>query len=560
MDELSEPPPTMDVSRSASPAVFPPSSPVSRRSGRLRPSQRSGPSDHVRQQKSERATRGWRRPTTHRVQTGNDDLHGVGARTSRTKAGPPEIELRGQLDAIVRDSRLASAVEASLLRNVYSMLVDALEHPDVFIPMEGESTHRTLTGEAEGWVRSSLAQEIGAALGITKGNATSLIMDAEALCRALPATLDSLASGTITRRHASTMIRQVTGLDDAEAAVFEEEALSTAQRQSPTQFARAALRIREGMFPESITDRRTEARRERRVDCYGTHDGMGALTLHGPMEVVHSVHTAAMLTARALKAAGDERTLRQIEADAVTDALMIGFTHSAGPPESTSAGPGVGAEGIGADRLGAIRPTVHVTVSAMTLLGNDDRPGHMDGYGPIDPETARILAAQAPSFTRLLTDPESGAVLSVGRRSYAVPADLKRTVRLRDETCIGVGCDRSASTCDLDHRQEWVAGGQTRLENLQALCEQHHQLKHQTRWSVRKVDDGNIEWISPLGRVYPVRHPSNVQFASDDAGTVDQSVVDDGGGKHDRDATPNYEYSSLSSADRPVRGEEEPPF
>jgi hypothetical protein len=45
----------------------------------------------------------------------------------------------------------------------------------------------------------------------------------------------------------------------------------------------------------------------------------------------------------------------------------------------------------------------------------------LEGYGPIDIETARRLAADAPGFTRILTHPETGAVLSLGRDRYAIP-------------------------------------------------------------------------------------------------------------------------------------------
>ncbi|TQO21756.1 uncharacterized protein DUF222 [Paramicrobacterium agarici] len=411
------------------------------------------------------------------------------------------------------------------MRGIYRMLQDALAHPGVFIPMRDVATRAGLDGEAEGWVRSSLAQEIGAAIGVTKGNAQGLLNDAELLCESLPGTFGALAAGQITRQHADAMLRQAVSLDPEQAAAFETEALPKARVQSATQFGRAAIKIREGLFPETISERRTEAVKQRRVECYGTHDGMGALTLHGPIEVVQSMVNAARRTARALKAAGDDRTLAQIEADTIVDALLKGFTTVDGSK------PGVGASGVGADRLGGIRPTVHVTVPVMTLLGHSDEPAQLDGYGPIAPDIARELAARAPSFTRLLTHPETGAVLSVGRDSYAVPADLKRAVRLRDETCTGIGCDRPATICDLDHIEQWQHGGETSLSNLQPGCEQHHMLRHHTMWQVH-TDGDQIEWVSPLGIAYRVPRTSNVQFlettneAEAEAGVEDANAAD----------------------------------
>lgn len=459
--------------------------------------------------------------------------------------------LRSRLAGVVDDSQLIAAAEASRLRGVYAMLQDALAHPGIFAVLPADSTPATLSGETEGWVRSSLAQEIGAAIGVTKNHAAGLVQDAEILCEDLPATLDALEDGQITRQHTQTMIRQAITLDGDAIAVFEQTALPKAIGQSPTQFSRAVVSIREGLFPETITQRRTDAVKNRRVDCYPAQDGMGTLTVHAPIEIVQSLHNAARHTARALKAAGDDRALAQIETDTLIDAIMTGFTTDAAHK------PGVGPSGVGADRLGGIRPTVHVTVPVMTLLGKSDEPAHLDGYGPIGPETARALAAQAPSFTRLLTHPETGAVLSVGRDSYAVPADLKRAVQLRDETCIGIGCDRPATSCDLDHRHEWQNGGETSYVNLQSVCEQHHMIRHHTQWQAYLADNGHIQWISPLGYAYRVPRTSNVQFVhvnttsdtttdevwsaeSEGNGTIDDAPAGTGSGTNaDQEEFPN---------------------
>lgn len=48
----------------------------------------------------------------------------------------------------------------------------------------------------------------------------------------------------------------------------------------------------------------------------------------------------------------------------------------------------------GGDR--GIRPRVLVTVPALTLLGVSDEPATLEGYGPIDHDTAMRLAATAP--------------------------------------------------------------------------------------------------------------------------------------------------------------------
>jgi hypothetical protein len=69
------------------------------------------------------------------------------------------------------------------------------------------------------------------------------------------------------------------------------------------------------------------------------------------------------------------------------------------------------------------RPAINVTVSLGTLLGCDDQPAHLDGYGPITAALARRLAAdQTGSWRRLVTD-ENGRLLDYGRKTYRPPDD-----------------------------------------------------------------------------------------------------------------------------------------
>ena len=151
-----------------------------------------------------------------------------------------------------------------------------------------------------------------------------------------------------------------------------------------------------------------------------------------------------------------------------------------------------------------------VTVPALTLLDRSEEPATVEGYGPIDADTARELAAGAPSWNRILTHPETGAVLSIGRDSYTVPADMRRYLEHRDQTCRHPGCNRRARKCDLDHSLDWYYDGQTGTGNLAHLCAMHHHLKHHTRWRYQHTDDqGTLKFTSPTGRTYVTR-PDNI--------------------------------------------------
>ena len=155
-----------------------------------------------------------------------------------------------------------------------------------------------------------------------------------------------------------------------------------------------------------------------------------------------------------------------------------------------------------------IRAVVAVTVPVLTLLGRSDEPAQLDGYGPIDAETARELAGTATSFTRLLTDPHTGATLGVDRRSYRPPAELRRALAHRDQTCRFPGCDRPARGSELDHTVPWQHGGVTDAANLAHLCASHHRLRHLTTWEPTNRGGGGIDWASPAGRVATVPAPT----------------------------------------------------
>lgn len=402
------------------------------------------------------------------------------------------------IDGIAEENEMLAVVHARLAGLMCQALRFSLEHQRLFTESEGSASSR------DEWARRAFVSELATALKLSERKVESMLASSEALVADLPETLDALRSGEISYRHAELMVSQANGLDALETRRFESEAIAVAASSTPPQFNRSALALRERMHPETAVERKKAAKADRHIENYGEPDGMGWFSIYAPIEMTESFAHVARNTALSLKAVGDARTLRQIAADAVSDALMKGFAWSGEPADSGEDEP--------RSASGAVRPSVHVTVPVMTLLGHSEESAELEGYGPIDAETARELSANAPSFTRILTHPETGAVLSVGRDRYAVPADLRKAVEIRDETCGFAGCNRSASSCDIDHRQDWQYGGKTEIDNLNALCRPHHRLKHETRWAVDRTADGYLVWTSPLERHYVVRPYSEPGF------------------------------------------------
>jgi hypothetical protein len=148
---------------------------------------------------------------------------------------------------------------------------------------------------------------------------------------------------------------------------------------------------------------------------------------------------------------------------------------------------------------------VHVTVPITMLMGLDEPPGELRGYGPIPAALAREITAGG-TWTRLLTDSQSGTLLDHGRTIYTPPIGLADHIRARDVECRSPICRRSATDADLDHTIAWNDGGTTCEHNLQAGCRHHHRLKtHAPDWTVIQSPDGTVTYTTPTGHRYTSR-------------------------------------------------------
>ena len=343
------------------------------------------------------------------------------------------------------------------------------------------------SGSSAGWspevrARRVLATELACALRIPERAAEALIADSQVLLAQLPATFRALGEGAVSWRHARVIVDHALSLDDELVAQFEAVVLPFAKTLTVAKLDRRARAERERVHPQSIDARHAAAVEKRLVELQPDRDGMAWLNAYLPVVLAQGIHNRLTDTAAAMRSPLEPRTLAQLRADLLAELLLDGTLAS------------------GRDR--GIRPRVLVTVPVMTLLGRSDEPAVLEGHGPIDHKTALELAGSAPSFTRLLTHPETGAVLSVGRASYAVPADLRTWLRVRDGTCRFPGCSRAARSCEVDHTRDWQFGHGTNHDNLAHLCPAHHHLKHQTGWRVRQRGGGVLEWTSPSGHLY----------------------------------------------------------
>jgi hypothetical protein len=145
--------------------------------------------------------------------------------------------------------------------------------------------------------------------------------------------------------------------------------------------------------------------------------------------------------------------------------------------------------------------SVNVTVDLKTLLGLNENPGQLAGYGVLPAQIVRALASEG-KWRRFITDPNTGTLLDYGRDSYQPPQDLVDYLIARDRTCRFPGCRQSAARADIDHAEAWEDGGETSAANLGALCRRHHRMKTHGGWKLTSSEDGSCNWESPDGHRY----------------------------------------------------------
>lgn len=374
----------------------------------------------------------------------------------------------GVIDAIVETDRMISVLTAAKLR-----LVD-FAHATQVPPLSPALAEREFRAE------------IATALRISERAAEVLIDEAGVLVTHLPATQAALAAGRITPRHARVLVDELGRVDESERPDLERRALEAAD-QSARVFTRTLKRLRETRDAGHATERHEKARDARHVSCEPGSDGMAWLTACLPAADALAIDSRLDDLARGLAREGDERTVAQLRADAFTDVLLD-------------------RDGCAFRRFGDARPTVVVTVPIDVLVGASDAGAELVGHGPIDAQTARDLAVEAPVLRRMFTDPRDDSILALGRTKYRVSDELRLFLTVRDERCRFPGCTRRAAASDVDHSHAWEHGGATDPDNLAHLCRGHHRLKHGSRWRIEATHpDGTVDWVSPTGRRHRTR-------------------------------------------------------
>jgi hypothetical protein len=402
-------------------------------------------------------------------------------------------------------------------------------------------------------------EEIAAALRLSPATAQAKMDTARILVNQLPATCAALASGEISVAHATVIARESApllrgGIDREVIAQIEKSAIANAEFHTPAQVANKIRTAVSRALPTECEESFARAHELRKVSCYPERDGMATV-----IALLSAPDAQSVLIAI-------ERYLQRKDREALQSSLFRTSTttqnssattqnSSATTQNSLSRGTDLANsaeipnpwrvdnrradafveiinEFLTSDLLDQTatdqtatdhadltnrnlskqkqiknlnrRPvTINVTIDLPTLLNMAENPGQLSGYGPIPASLARELAADG-NWKRFITDPTSGELLDIGRKSYRPSQHLVDFLIARDRTCRFPGCRYPAHRSDIDHVTPWDDGGKTTPENLGSLCRRHHRLKTHGGWKVTSASDGSCEWISPNGKHYLV--------------------------------------------------------
>jgi hypothetical protein len=348
--------------------------------------------------------------------------------------------------------------------------------------------------QREGLGANRVVDELQCAVGCTRYAAERLVVRAEGLAR-YSALMNALASGDVDVRKAEAILDSLPlggepgRWDGVVAAVLQDADLWSAPA-----IRRQTERLVIAAEPAEAAASCERERRERCVRLDPAGHGMAWLSAYLPAPEAVAAFTVIDALAGSHRHDGDDRTVDQRRADAFSEVF------------TTILDTGVTPDGTALPRRHHRRWNVQVTVGAGTLLGLDDLPGELGGYGPIPADMARRLA-QDGTWRRLLTDPVTGVLLDRGDTTYRPGADLTDAVIARDVTCTHPYCGQPSWRCELDHIEPFdpsrPAEEQTTGPNLQAACKHHHEEKTSGGWSVRRNRaTGASEWTDPFGITY----------------------------------------------------------
>ncbi|ORW94366.1 HNH endonuclease [Mycobacterium sp. IEC1808] len=320
---------------------------------------------------------------------------------------------------------------------------------------------------------------------------------AKALVYEMPHTLAALECGALSEWRATLIVRESACLDVEDRRTLDAELCADPEKLNgvgDARLAAAAKAIAYRLDPHAVVERAAKAENERTVTIRPAPDTMTYVTALLPVTQGVSVYAALR---READTRCDGRSRGQIMADTLVERVT------------------------GRDAAIPTPIAVNLVLTDATLLGGDNAPADLGGYGPVPAAVARAMVAGAladrrsrATLRRLYAHPRSGALVAMESRARLFPRGLAAFIEMRDQRCRTPYCD--APIRHRDHARPWAAGGPTTADNGMGCCALCNYAKEAAGWRVRTTVDENhthtAEFTTPTGQTYrstaPPRAPT----------------------------------------------------
>ncbi len=377
------------------------------------------------------------------------------------------LDEAGQLDCLTVLEEIKSAAAAAQARVTVALA-------------EARSAREAERGVPAARRCQGLAAEIALARRESPYSGSRDLGLATALVREMPHTLTALTRGEISEWRAILLVRETAVLAREHRGQVDGELAGRLAQLGDRAAAAEARKIGYRLDPGSALRRSRGARSDRHVSVRPAPDTMSYLTGFLPVEQGVACQAALRHHADSLQAQGDQRSRGQIMADALVERITGRATAEPGPVE------------------------VALVMSDSSLLGADDSPAHLEGYGPVPASVAREIVRDADKvwLRRLFTSPSDGSLVAMDSRRRLFRGKLRRLVVLRDQSCRTLWCD--ALVRHVDHVVRAADTGVTSAGNGQGLCEACNYAKEAHGWRSQPVTSTphRVVITTPTGHRY----------------------------------------------------------
>jgi hypothetical protein len=337
-----------------------------------------------------------------------------------------------------------------------------------------------------------LASEIALARHDSPNRGNRHLGFAKALVHEMPHTLAALEAGALSEWRATLIVRESACLSIEDRGKLDVRMCadqSELEGKGDKRIAADAKAIAYELDPQAVVDRAVRAESERTVTVRPAPDNMSYVTILLPMAQGVGIYASLK---RAADTTFDGRGRGQVMADTAYERLT---GQSADVPVPFS---------------------VDLVITDETLLGGDQTPARVPGYGPIPAAIACRLAGDALAderskalLRRLYRHPSSGALVAMESKARLFPKALAQFIAFRDDTCRTPYCD--APIRHTDHATAHADAGPTNDLNGQGACEACNYAKEAPGWRVttEREPDGThtSEVTTPTGARHRSKAP-----------------------------------------------------